>query len=128
LKVETFINIILPVHEVDGTALICISSPGDTTNWFSVVMNARHPETQKSLLPAFHFRNICRYCQELEPLKMILCNHIDDVAVAGHKDKTKQSLHKLICEAVGAEEAHKRESHGKKKKYILNALKLTKHF
>ncbi len=115
VKVETFINIILPVHEVDGTALICISSPGDSSNWFSVVMRAKHPETMEPLLPAFHFRNICRECQELEPLKMILCDHIDDTAIADHKDRSKQTLHGHICDVVGAGDAHIRESHGKKK-------------
>ena len=102
----------MPVAQVWGTALIAISSPGDSDNWFSRIMRFKNQHGYP-LFFSYQFRDVCKNCRKLEPSEMIKCTHMKNAQTqAFHKDREKRSKHSQAYQQQGMGDRDLEENFG----------------
>jgi hypothetical protein len=111
LPIETFISAIFPVSSVNGTALICISSPSGSSKGFALMMNFNDPKYGK-LFDSHHFTGVCDACKD-KKLKVAICPHtkMGDISVP-HKSSLIKKMLAGLYEHLGQHDANLRENEG----------------
>lgn len=64
MSTKLFFTIVMPLFEVDDTALVCISSPGRAFGFYSTLINMTDPYTGATMLPSYEVELICDRCAE----------------------------------------------------------------
>jgi len=105
-----FYCVILPVATVWSTALIAISSPKDSDNWFTRLMRVTDA-TGKDVFMSFSFQSVCRECKKLEPREMVRCTHTKNETPL-HKDQHKMAKLQLAYEMENMTEEYMQEHLG----------------
>ena len=91
MSVSMFHEVIVPLLEMETTALICISTPQESTNFYSVMFNMRDPAGQK-LFNTIELSMVCEDCKKTtHPEK---CTHMKHLLPkwksAGKQDMVRQ--------------------------------------
>jgi len=110
VRKDMFYCVILPVATVWSTALIAISSPKDSDNWFTRLMRVTDA-TGKDVFMSFSFQSVCRECKKLEPREMVRCTHTKNTTPL-HKDKHKMDKLQLAYEMENMTEEYMQEHLG----------------
>jgi len=107
---DTFYRTVLPVASMYGTALILISSPVDSDNWYSRWMSFTD-NSGETLFPVYSFQGACAECRRLNGREMLKCTH-QRGSVPRHKDQSKVVKYGKAYEQEGIMEQNLQENHG----------------
>ena len=72
---KLFYKTIVPILSMKNTALLCLSSPADDSNYYSTLLGLKRPNGDDFFNVVNCFQ-ICKACQKLEREKQILCTHV----------------------------------------------------
>lgn len=104
-----FYCVIAPVTTVWSTALIAISSPKDSDNWFTRLMRVK--TDGKPTYITYSFDAVCRKCKKLPAREMVQCTHTKH-STPLHKDRQKMDKMLVAYQAEGLEQEYFQENLG----------------
>jgi hypothetical protein len=64
MNTEVFYQVIIPIFEMSKTTLICISTPMDTFNFYTALVNLVHPKTGLPIFNTYRLELICERCKK----------------------------------------------------------------
>lgn len=95
---DVFYEVIVPLLEMDRTALLCISTPQDSLNFYSGMMDMKHPNTGLPLFRTIKVGLACDACVAAgKPEK---CTHQGSL-VPEWKSSSKHSMIKALYDMAG---------------------------
>lgn len=106
---DVFYEVIVPLLEMDRTALLCISTPQDSLNFYSGMMEMKHPNTGLPLFRTIKVGLACDAC--IAAGKPEKCTHQSSL-VPEWKSSSKHSMIKALYDMAGKGEMMQRESMG----------------
>ena len=89
---DVFYEVIVPLLEMDRTALLCISTPQDSLNFYSGMMEMKHPNTGLPLFRTIKVGLACEAC--IAAGKPEQCTHQGSL-VPEWKSSSKHSMIKV---------------------------------
>lgn len=75
-----FYKVVLPILQMKKTALLALSSPEGSQNYFSRLINFKDPDTGRPFFRVCNCFMICEDCRKLEQEEQIKCNHVKQPA------------------------------------------------
>ncbi len=63
MDIAIFHEVIVPLLEMDSTALICISTPQDRQNYYSVMFDMKDPKSGEPLFNTIELSLVCDQCK-----------------------------------------------------------------
>lgn len=86
---------LFPILRMKNTSLLCLSSPGDESNHYSRMVQAKDKETQKLIFKYIHAKKICDECLKLPNEEANKCEHIKNTApwINHRRSKKFQALY-----------------------------------
>jgi hypothetical protein len=64
MNTEVFYQVIIPIFEMATTVLICISTPMDTFNFYTALVNLIHPKTGLPIFNTHTVELVCKRCKK----------------------------------------------------------------
>jgi hypothetical protein len=64
MNTDVFYQVIIPIFEMTKTALICISTPMDSFNFYTALVNLVHPQTGLPIFNTYKLELICSRCKK----------------------------------------------------------------
>lgn len=93
MDISIFHEVIVPLLEMDSTALICISTPQDRSNYYSVMFDMVDPKSKEPLFNTIELSLVCDACKlGPHPEK---CTHMQHL-IPKWKSSAKQSMVRQI--------------------------------
>ena len=93
MDIAIFHEVIVPLLEMDSTALICISTPQDRQNYYSVMFDMTDPKSGEKLFNSIELSLVCEQCKlGPHPEK---CTHMQHL-LPKWKSSAKQSMVRQI--------------------------------
>ena len=93
MDISIFHEVIVPLLEMDSTALICISTPQDRSNYYSVMFDMVDPKSKEPLFNTIELSLVCDACKAgPHPEK---CTHMQHL-LPKWKSSAKQSMVRQI--------------------------------
>lgn len=97
---KLFFKVIVPILTVGDTALLALSSPVDSSNHYSKLMNLRDEDTGEPFFEVVQCGQMCDHCKEFletDPLRAMMCDHIKTIPpwLDGRKQRRMKQLYKL---------------------------------
>lgn len=86
---DLFFKVIVPILQMRNTALLALSSPEGSSNYFSKLINLKDHEGNPFFRVCDCFM-ICEECRKLDREKQILCNHVKQTAHWLSSDKANR--------------------------------------
>ena len=86
---DLFWKVIAPILQLTNTALMCLSSPEGTGNYYSQLLNMKDGDGNPMFKRVNCYR-ICDACQKLDPEEQIKCDHVPQTAHWLSEGKTKR--------------------------------------
>jgi hypothetical protein len=107
MNLDVFYQVIIPLFEMKRAALICISSPLDSYNFYSKLLKTRNPATGELIFRVYQLRLACDRCMKTEhPTR---CQH-NLKYIPPWKSEDKLTVVKIIMQEL--ESVLERESFG----------------
>jgi hypothetical protein len=64
MSLDVFYDVIIPLFEMRHASLICISTPMDTFNFYTALLNLVHPATGLPIFNKYELELACKRCKD----------------------------------------------------------------
>lgn len=93
MDLGVFYEVVIPLLEMEKAVLIMISTPVDTFNFFSALMDLKDPDTGENIFLVYHAELICERCKQTDHPEN--CKHRRHL-IPPWKSVEKQDIVKMI--------------------------------